>query len=188
MLANATSSSEHLAYQLRDHLAGKTPKSADDIKSYIRKTLLEEGLGVHDATEEEVNSLIDHSDPWPASYIFADIISRRAQVGWSTHGHSAADVNIYASQPKDARPLRGNHENIEVGNFIRDYLGLDLEPITKELKEKGALFDTLSEDGTTQSWMGKPVPDEKNLDHMDHYQGDFKRSLELEEHNHRHVH
>lgn len=187
MLANASHSGENLAYQLRDHLASKTSDSTDDIKSYIRKSLLEEGLGVHDATDEEVNSLVDNSEPWPASYIFSDIISRRAQVGWTTHGHSAVDVNIYASNAKDAHPLQGNHENTEVGDFIRDYLGVDLEPITKELKEKGALFDTLFEDGTTQSWMGKPVPEDNNLDHLDHYHGDFKRSLELE-HAHAHVH
>ncbi|MCJ1299168.1 hypothetical protein MMC08_001960 [Hypocenomyce scalaris] len=179
MLANATHSGENLAYQLRNHLSNEVSSSKDNTKSYIRTTLLEEGLGVHDATDEEVNSLIDNSDPWPASYIFADIISRRAQVGWSTHGHSAVDVNIYASHPKDASPLLGNHENTEVGNFIRDYLDLDLEPITKELKERGALFDTLSDDGTTQSWMGKPAPDEKDMDHMDHYHGDFKRNLQL---------
>ena len=187
VLANASHSGENLAYQLRDHLASNPSDSTEDTKSYIKQALLEEGLGVHDATDEEVNSLIDNSEPWPASYIFADIISRRAQVGWTTHGHSAVDVNIYASRPKDARPLRGNHENTEVGNFIRDYLGVDLEPITKELKEKGALFDTLTEDGSTQSWMGEPAPDEKNLHHMDHYHGDFKRSLELE-HGRTHVH
>ena len=88
MLVNATHSSENLAYQLRDHLEGKDSSSGDTLKQYIREILLEEGLGVYDATDEEVDSILDHPDPWPASYVFADIISRRAQVGWSTHGHS----------------------------------------------------------------------------------------------------
>ena len=91
---------------------------------------------------------------------------------------TAADVNIYASNPKDARKLIGNHENTEVGDFLRDYLDLDLEPITKELLEKGPSFDTFSADGSRESWMGRPVPKTKVVDKMDHYHGDFKRSLD----------
>lgn len=105
----------------------------------------------------------------PASYIFADIISRRAQVGWSTHGHSAVDVNIYASSPKAARKLVGNHENTEVGEFIRAYLDVDLEAVTEELKAAG---DAVG--------MATPVADVDAIPELDHYQGDFKRSFECD--------
>ena len=88
MLINSTHSAENLAYQLRDHLAKQGKGSREDLSSYIRENLVEQGLGVYDATDDEINRLINNSDPWPASYIFADIISRRAQVGWTTHGHS----------------------------------------------------------------------------------------------------
>ena len=106
-------------------------------------------------------------DALPKSYVFADIISRRAQVGWSTHGHSAVDVNIYASNLKHAKPLIGNHENTEIGDFIREYLDVDLEGVTKELKEKGALL--------ANDWMGKPVEDVNTMAELDHYAGDFKK-------------
>lgn len=46
------------------------------------------------------------------------------------------DVNIYASSPKHAPQLVGNHENTEIGKFMAAYLDLDLEPITKALKDK----------------------------------------------------
>ena len=49
--------------------------------------------------------------------------------------HSSATHR--GSSPKDAPGLTGNHENIEVGKFIAEYLDVDLEPVTKELKEKG---------------------------------------------------
>ena len=130
--------------------------------------MLEQGLGVYDATDAEVDAIMDRSDgALPAVYVFADIISRRAQVGWSTHGHSAVDVNIYASKAKHARPLIGNHENTEIGDFIREYLGVDLEGVTNELKEKGALL--------ANDWMGKPVEDVNTLAELDHYAGDFKK-------------
>ena len=88
MLVNATHSAENLAYQLHDYLSAQKSVSKDNVKAFVRKTLLERGLGVYDATDDEVSRLAENSDPWPASYIFADIISRRAQIGWSTHGHS----------------------------------------------------------------------------------------------------
>jgi hypothetical protein len=31
--------------------------------------------------------------------------------------------------------LIGNHENTDVGKFLHEYLDLDLEPITKDLRE-----------------------------------------------------
>lgn len=167
-LANATHSAENLAHQLHSHLHvnkkpvhATPPRSISDLRTYIRKDLLEKGLGVHDCTDEEVDKLVDSHNAWPASYIFADIISRRAQVGWSTHGHSAVDVPIFASNLDGASPLAGNHENTEVGKFLRDYLDVDVEAITKELKNKGVV-------------MGKSLNDTRTRNTGDHYEGDFK--------------
>lgn len=87
MLVNATHSAENLGLQLRQFL-DNNKLSTEENDKFIRETLLQEGLGVYDATDEELHALLNNSDPWPASYIFADIISRRAQLGWSTHGHS----------------------------------------------------------------------------------------------------
>jgi alkaline phosphatase len=102
------------------------------------------------------------------------MVSRRAQTGWSTHGHSGADVNIYASSPEAAKDLQGNHENTDVGVFLREYLGVDVDAITKELKEKGA---------KVEGWMGKVPEDGQRLDgqdHLDHYEGDFKKHKRCE--------
>lgn len=90
MMVNATHSAENLAHQLHDYQLGHPNSTTVELAIFIRTTLLQKGLGVYDATEEEVNRLINDSDPWPASYLFADLISRRAQVGWSTHGHSGS--------------------------------------------------------------------------------------------------
>lgn len=95
------------------------------------------------------------------------------------------DVNIYASSPEDAPGLTGNHENIEVGKFIADYLDVELEPVTKELTEKGVKQGS---SGTADDadvalgsgwgeWMGPPgFPNNENgqLLFLDEYHGDFK--------------
>lgn len=118
--------------------------------------LVHNGLGIQDATDAEIQSLIEQ--PLVSVYTFADMISRRAQIGWSTHGHSAVDVNIYGSKGSDA--LRGNHENTEVGKFLREYLDVDVDAITEELLKKSATFSLAANDQI--SWTG-PVPTDEDL-------------------------
>jgi alkaline phosphatase len=127
--------------------AGHTT-SDEDLKHYINQTLVQWGLGIYDAEHEEIQAVVDH--PTEADYIFADMISRRAQIGWSTHGHSAVDVNIYGSAGAEA--LRGNHENTEIGKFLRDYLDVDVDAITKELREKLKDSGITQEDLPTESF------------------------------------
>jgi alkaline phosphatase len=43
------------------------------------------------------------------------------------------DVNIYASGDPTTTKLRGNHENTEIGQFIKEYLDLDLDSVTRIL-------------------------------------------------------
>lgn len=85
VLANASHSSEFLSENLKEYLSMETSLSKQ--RKYAR-TLLEKGLGVTDATDEEVDHLLDPNYQIVPEQVFTDIISRRAQVGWSTHGHS----------------------------------------------------------------------------------------------------
>jgi len=62
----------------------------------------------------------------------------------------------------------GNHENTAVGDFIRDYLDVDVDAVTKELREQGAILEQ------TRKWMGESVGDARAANHGDHYEGDFK--------------
>jgi alkaline phosphatase len=147
--------------------------------------LITSGLGISDSTDEEITAILDAVPTWPPSYLLADMISRRSQIGWSTHGHSAVDVNIYASHPSHAPGLVGNHENTEVGEFITNYLDLDLEVITKELKSKKVKTQDDSSEQWGDDWMGPeglPVNGDGSLVALDAYHGDFKhRKREVEE-------
>ncbi|EHK21412.1 uncharacterized protein TRIVIDRAFT_70583 [Trichoderma virens Gv29-8] len=146
-LAKATSSSEFLAAKLRSHAASVSPSFKDnnkmekerekakaDLKEWINKELVVPGLGISNASEDELEALADNAEA--ALEIFSAMISLRAHVGWSTHGHTAVDVNIYSSGGPGTHKLRGNVENTDVGKFLRDYLEVDVEEITKELREK----------------------------------------------------
>ncbi|KAK2757037.1 hypothetical protein FQN54_005006 [Arachnomyces sp. PD_36] len=176
VLANASYSSEQLGYEVGDYLDG--PGKDDDQstqRKHIRKYIVEEGLGIKDSTDKEIDSLIDGG----GSYALADIISRRAQIGWSTHGHSAADVSIFASSPKAAGPIVGNVENIEVGSFLADYLSLDVGAITKKLQAFTSVSTESNSYGEGEyGWLGDPLGEDILVDELDSYHGDFrKRSL-----------
>lgn len=93
VLDKASHSGEHLASQLKEYLSGSGKDDGDSSKkSWVRKHLLQDGLGIDDATDDEVDALL-HPDPKVTSeHVFTNMISRRAQVGWSTHGHSGKMV------------------------------------------------------------------------------------------------
>jgi alkaline phosphatase len=89
VLANVTNSAEQTA---REYARHKQMSPSDDMTAYIKK-LVTKRLGVQDASTEEIALLV--KQPELAAYTFADIVSRRAQAGWSTHGHSGKEYPIF---------------------------------------------------------------------------------------------
>ncbi|CZT40664.1 probable repressible alkaline phosphatase [Rhynchosporium secalis] len=162
VLANVSSSAEHSAGRLNSHLAQNG--NGDSLRKFISKELVLKGLGITDLTEVELQLLVDN--PLLSVYTFADMISRRAQIGWSTHGHSATDVNIYGTSGSES--LGGNHENIEIGKFLRDYLEVDVKAVTDELV---GTLDTFAVSGNARhSWKGRKPSEEELELALNHYQ------------------
>lgn len=110
------------------------------------------GLGIADARDFELKQLA--SDPEHAIYTLSRMISQRARIGWSTHGHSAVDVNIYSSGGRLAEDIHGNVENTQVGQFLRKYLDVDTDKITDELREKMQWNQSLAEPADAMIRMG----------------------------------
>lgn len=139
VLANATASCEHLAAKFLKHYAKQDQpldkSAAKELKTWVNEELIVPGLGITDATDKELSLFVDV--PTDALYTLSAIISLRAHVGWSTHGHTAVDVNIYSSRPAGLNNgTRRNVENTDVGAFLAKYLDVDVAEITEELKEK----------------------------------------------------
>lgn len=67
--------------------------------------------------------------------ILSDIISRRSLIGWTTTGHTALDVNLYATGP-GSRHFAGTFQNNEVGRIIARLMSFDLESLTRELRAR----------------------------------------------------
>lgn len=137
-LKRASASCERLTQRLAAHVSSNpdTTASVDGrikLRNWINETLVYEGLGITNANDLELSALV--AQPENALVIFAEMISLRAHVGWSTHGHSAVDVNVYSSGGPAAEKIRGNVENTDIGKFLADYLNLadGVQAITKEL-------------------------------------------------------
>lgn len=132
-----------------------SPLRGSELKRYINQELVQNGLGIWDASDEEVQRVIDNIET--AGYVFSDMVSRRAEIGWTTHGHSAVDVNIYGTAGSSS--LRGNHENTDIGKFLRNYLDVKVGDITDELGE-AEMFKMA--DNRETSWIGR-VPSEQDV-------------------------
>lgn len=129
----------------------------------VVERVVTEGLGITDATDDEMKFLLSNPSRSALDHFLADMISIRAQLGvsptfffhipkailvvykflssanihllqWTTHGHSGVDVNLYA-YGVDADLLRGSHENTNIGSFIEHFLNLDLNEITERLNK-----------------------------------------------------
>jgi alkaline phosphatase len=159
-LANASHSAEYLALQLNTHI--RDNPNEKNLREYISENLVKKGLGIVDATDEEIQYLLDA--PLLSVYTFANMVSRRAQIGWSTHGHSAVDVNIYGTRGSEI--LLGNHENTEIGEFLRNYLDVNVHAITEELIEKSKVG--VATNGKS-NWMGRRPTEEEIQMAMHHY-------------------
>lgn len=157
VLANATHSASYLSHKWAAYLESSQGQDASRKQKakFIRHELFEKDLNIVDLEDEEVDSIIDATIFWPPSWIIAELISQRAQIGWSSHGHTAVDVNIYASNPDHVRPLIGNHENTDIGQFLADFLEVDVDAVTKELVKKGVRTHDFESDSAALASLSK---------------------------------
>ncbi|KAJ2909727.1 vacuolar alkaline phosphatase [Coemansia aciculifera] len=113
----------------------KAPANSRD--NFIRKTVIPSYLGISNVTDTDVASVLSAAAAGKdaCKITVGHIVSRLARIGWSTYAHSAVDVGLYA-YGRGTEKLRGTYENTQVGNFLRDYLQVDLAPVTKRLSNQ----------------------------------------------------
>ncbi|RIA94991.1 alkaline phosphatase [Glomus cerebriforme] len=114
-----------------------------DRKEYI-KGIIRDGLGIEDFEDYDISWLNENRTQMEYEIFLANMTSFRAQLGWATHGHSAIDVNLYA-HGQNTDILRGNHENTDIGDFIAEYLNLDLDFITNKLNSNNDTFHQVTD-------------------------------------------
>ncbi len=102
---------------MRDQLA-----EGGDPVSVVRRGLALDELPA--GTEEAVRGAVASGDPYALGPVVRELISEPAGVAWTTGGHTAVDVGLYAFGP-GAALFHGRMANDAVGRALFEALGLD---------------------------------------------------------------
>ena len=112
------------------YLASMYPDGAPES---VIKRILADWLDIRDPTPNELEWLKSgKKSALQYDYFLGPMVSNRALLGWSTHGHSAIDVGLYA-YGAGAERLKGNRENTDIGSFLAQYLRVNLNGVTAKL-------------------------------------------------------
>lgn len=168
VLFNAKKSTEFLSAQF---LKWSANKSEEDKTSYMKQTIIVDNLGISDVQDDEVSRAVmlsEADDSGLALTIWlASIVNWRAHLSWSTTGHSGVDVNLYLHTAKRRTPEKilkqfsNNHENTWIGNYVAEWMQLDLQKVTTKLNN-----GTKHVAGSGSS---------NKTTYLDHYHGGTKR-------------
>jgi alkaline phosphatase len=131
---------------------GLATKIGKDVSSGNIKTQLKTWWGI-EATDDDIKDILLFMKPTneggkalSLSYAISEVISRNHTViGWTTHGHSAEDVLLWAYGPDR---LTGHVDNTEIAKYIAKELGFDLKKTNSRLfVEVGKVFSKDNGDG-----------------------------------------
>ena len=93
--------------------------------------------GIEDVSADIVTNLLEAEGPYAVSNTVSPLVNRHALVGWTSHAHTAVDVNLYAYGP-GANAFIGNHNNTTVATTIASILNVNLDALTQELRTEMA--------------------------------------------------
>ncbi|KAG0311456.1 hypothetical protein BGZ99_010157 [Dissophora globulifera] len=158
VIQRARVSTEILTRRLTQFHSQSLQKDTKKSREFVKTEILKKGLGITDATEAEI-ALLANPDTSPLEVLpfLGHAISRRANLGWTTQGHTGVDVNLYADGDNDGRKdLYGNHENTDIGVAMSKYLNVDLDYITR--KDASKWFKPKS--GFQSAWFGRSQHEE----------------------------
>ena len=137
---NATHSGEYLAKQIL------TYKEQDKLADFVKETVIEQGLGLTNYTDEEVTRLVNIAQKNSTTtattlgVAIANLTSSRAKAYWGSLDHTSVDVDLYAFSNADylqqkvtnvREGLAGFHENTDFSVFIKSIEDIDLDKATE---------------------------------------------------------
>ena len=112
---------------------------AGDSSAAAIRSVIGEKWGIADLSDAEIKAIADTATAKKALQgVVGPIISKRARLGWTTGGHTGADVFMHAFGPN--KPV-GLMENTEVGKALAKEMGFDFKSLNDRLfVEAGAAF------------------------------------------------
>lgn len=107
--------------------------------------VMAEYYGITDLTAEEIEE-IKNTESGSMNYTVGPMISKRANIGWTTNGHAGEDIPLYIYAPADCKKLSGVVKNTDIANYMAELFDIKLADVTNRLfvpvrtaaEEKGA--------------------------------------------------
>ena len=141
-LSIGTATDKNYSFTDDDSVVGpmrKAKKSAEGLDMLLQgepspdriKTVMAAEWGIGDLSESELKSIVELvAARKPTMPVTVAMLSRRARLGWTTGGHTGADVFLFAYGP--GRPT-GLVENIEVSRNLASAMNVDFGQLNKRL-------------------------------------------------------
>ena len=115
--------------------ATKTGEGAEKLLNGDMSNIAEvmaEYYGITDLTDEEIEA-IKNTEAGSMNYTVGPMISERANIGWTTNGHTGEDVPLYIYAPEGCEKLGGLVDNTDVANYMAKLFGIELSDVTRML-------------------------------------------------------
>lgn len=88
--------------------------------------------GITDLTEEEIQTIKD-AKAGSMNYAVGPMMGKRANIGFTTGGHTGGDVALYVYAPANIDQLTGTVNNSDIADYSAMALGIDLPALTESL-------------------------------------------------------
>jgi len=88
--------------------------------------------GINDLTAEEIEDIKSTEDA-DMNYIVGPMIGKRANIGFTTTGHTGEEVTLFVYAPQNISQLTGTVENTDIAVYMEKAMGLNLSESTDRL-------------------------------------------------------
>jgi len=88
--------------------------------------------GITDLNAEEIEE-IKNTENSHMNYTVGPMIARRANIGFTTTGHTGEDVTLFVYAPQNISQLTGTIENTDIAVYMEKAMGLSLNEATAKL-------------------------------------------------------
>lgn len=89
-------------------------------------------FGITDLTAEEMKE-IQETENGSMNYTVGPMIGKRANIGFTTGGHTGGDVALYVYAPSNVTQLTGTVENTDIAKYMAKTMGVSLDAATQKL-------------------------------------------------------
>lgn len=124
--------SDFIAPLLKAKLTGEglEGKFNEDFSNVER--VMAEYFGITDLTADEI-AAIKGTKAGSMNYTVGPMIAKRANIGFTTGGHTGEDIPLYVYAPGNVSQLTGTVENTDIARYIAKAMDVNLDDVTRKL-------------------------------------------------------